>query len=298
MNDPRHDVRKAFEHQPPYRIPRGELWLGGKLFQKAGLEDTLQGHIALVKRLGQDVISLPISENVSVNKTTGYRSFSPKNLREAARLTDHFLMAIVDGPFQRLTEKHGLMKLLIGWVQGKTTVLNEYEEERNRVEHLLDRVLDVPVDAVIIAEDLAGEQGPLINPDEIRTFFAPFYTVAVAKSHNHGAYALLHSCGKITELLSQIDSCRFDGLAAIQHRANDLIALKAAYGSRFTIMAAIEADLLEVQKIPHASLAQYEKLLRSLASEGGFILCSSTGLYSGDFIERIQKLYGIADGLT
>jgi hypothetical protein len=43
---------------------------------------------------------------------------------------------------------------------------------------------------------------------------------------------------------------------------------------------------------------EYQRLIRSLVSDGGFILCSSSGLNSGDFLERIQELYRIADEIS
>jgi hypothetical protein len=60
-------------------------------------------------------------------------------------------------------------------------------------------------------------------------------------------------------------------------------------------MAGIDAEILEASEIPLSSLKEYERLIQFLSSGGGFILCSSSGLYSGDFLERIQELYRIAD---
>ena len=60
-------------------------------------------------------------------------------------------------------------------------------------------------------------------------------------------------------------------------------------------MAGIEAEILEAGEV--SGLKEYERLLRYLAAGGGFILCSSSGLYSGNSLERIQDLYRIADEL-
>ena len=86
-------------------------------------------------------------------------------------------------------------------------------------------------------------------------------------------------------------------MAAIQHRANDLISLKEKYGSSLTFMAGIEAEMLEAVEMSLSGLKEYRRLVRSLSQGGGFILCSSSGLYSGDFLERIHELYRIADEL-
>jgi hypothetical protein len=103
------------------------------------------------------------------------------------------------------------------------------------------------------------------------------------------------------QLITLIKRWRIDGLSSVQHRVNDLPALRNALGSPpgspLVIMAGIDAELL-VSNDPHPDvLKDFEEMITSLAFEGGLILCSSCGLYSGDFIERIQKIYAMADRL-
>lgn len=290
-------VKKAFNHQLTVRIPRGELWLGTDLFRKANLDDNLQNHLALIKRLGQDFLCLPLSDDISMKKALGYRYFSLQELEEASRMYDLFVMALIDGPFQRLAEKRGLMNVLTGWKRERPVLAQAYEKERAEVDVLIGRCLELSIDAVIIADDMAGERAPFVGPDDMLDLSAPFYVQAVSEIHSGHAYALLHSCGNITRLIPQLISFGFDGLAAIQHRINDLISLKEKYGSRLTLMAGIDADILEAGEISLSCLREYERLIWSLTPDGGFILCSSSGLYSGGFLERLQELYRIADEL-
>lgn len=290
-------VKKAFEHRFTGRPPRGELWLGTDLFKNANLEDNLEGHLKLIKRLGQDLLCLPISHDISMNKSLGYRYFSLKELEEASKISDLFIIAVIDGPFQRLAEKKGLVKILISWKRERHAVLKEYEKERAEVDILIKRCLELSVDAVIIADDVAGERSPFVDPDDIQDLFSPFYTQAVSEIHRGHSYALFHSCGNITMVIPQLIAYGFDGLAAVQHRTNDLISLKKQYGSRLTLMAGIDAEILEAGEMSISGLKAYERLILSLTPGGGFIICSCSGLYSGDFLERIQKLYRITDEL-
>jgi len=62
-------------------------------------------------------------------------------------------------------------------------------------------------------------------------------------------------------------------------------------------MAGIDAEILEAEEISPFALKEYERIVSSLAQGGGFILSSSSGLYSGNFLERIKELYRIADKL-
>jgi hypothetical protein len=289
-------VKKAFEHHSGDHLPRGELWLGTDLFKKANLEDNLRGHLALIERLGQDIVCLPLSDDLSIYKALGYKYFSLKELEEASKMNTFFLAALIDGPFQRLVDKKGLMKILAKWKQGKHEIAKEYEKERIEVDILIKRCLELSVDAIIIADDLAGERSPFIDPDDINALFSSFYVQAVSEIHRGQSYALFHSCGNITKLIPKIVSYGFDSLAAIQHRANDLISIKERYGSSLTLMGGIDAELLEARQMSSSSLEEYERLIRYLSPGGGFILCSSSGLYSRNFIERVQELYRMADG--
>jgi hypothetical protein len=289
-------VRKAFEHRLEDHLPRGELWLGTDLLNKANLEDDLRGHLALIEHLDQDILCLPISNGPSMNKALGYRHFCLKELEEASKINSFFLAALIDGPFQRLVDKKGLMGILAEWKRGRHEIAKEYDIERVEVDILIKRCLELSVDAIVIADDLAGERSPLIDPQDIQALFSPFYIQAVSEIHRNKSYALFHSCGNITRFIPQLVSYKFDGLAAIQHRANNLIAVKKKYGASLTLMAGIDAELLEAGQMSSSSLEEYERIIRYLSSGGGFILCSGSGLYSGNFIERVKELYRIADG--
>jgi len=81
-------VKKVLEHQSPNRLPRGELRLGTDLLRKANLGDNLEGHLALVRRLGQDILSFPISDDISMDKSFGYRYFNFKEFEEASKMDD------------------------------------------------------------------------------------------------------------------------------------------------------------------------------------------------------------------
>jgi hypothetical protein len=288
-------VQKAFEHRLTGRIPRGELWLGTGLLKKANLEDSLEGHLSLIKRLGHDILSLPLSTTSAMNETLGYRYFTLKELEHASQRDDVFVMAIIDGPFQRLVEKRGLMNVLAGWRQEQPVIVEAYEKERGAVDVLIRQCLALSTDAVVITDDVAAERSLFLDPHDIEDLFRSFYTAAVSEIHSAHAYALFHSCGNIQLFIPHLVAYGFDGLAAIQHQTNDLFSLKEQYGSRLTFMAGIEAEMLEPGGISVSGAEEYKRIIQSLAPGGGFILCSSSGLYSGDFLTKIQELYRVAD---
>jgi len=288
-------VKNAFEHRATDRLPKGELWLCTEVFKVAGLQDNLNGHLKIRENLGMDLLILPVSTQRDFNTDQGYRYFGLEDVKKASRNHDFFFGVLIDGPFQRLAAQKGLMQLLKSWVRDGQEIFNAYRNAAEDVDVLIKQCLEMEVGAVILADDIAGETNTYFHPREIERFFMPFYTKAVSSIHSSGAYAFLHSCGNITGIVTFLVSCGLDGLAALQAGANNLKGLKKEYGSRLTIMSGIDADLFLGNDLDDSVKAGYLDLIWGLSESGGFILCSSCGLYSGRFFNRLQELYLLAD---
>jgi hypothetical protein len=297
MGNARAIIQEVFAHRLPDRVPRGEVWLGPEVFARAGIADDLFGHLELIEQLGHDCLCLPFDPTLSRHPVLGYRYFNAQELGKAVGLKGPFVMAIVNGPWQRLVDRQGLLPCLTAWQRDREGVRAAYANEEKISLALVRECLDLSVDAVIIAEDVAEERALFFDVEEGQALFAPFYAEAIAHIHDGDAYALFHSCGKINLLIPHLLSFGFDGLAAIQHRANDLIAIKEQYGGALTIMAGIEGEMLVPGALSNVGREEFVRLVRALRSGGGFILCSGSGLYAGDFLERVQELYRIADGI-
>lgn len=275
--------------------PKGELWLGSDLLRAAGLEDDLEGHTALASHLGQHLVSFPVSEDPAESPDLGYRWFSPEDLAEASARTDLLTTALISGPFQRLSEKKGLMEVLYGWIREREGLLEAYSGECGRVEALIEECLRHCPGAVVVADDLAGDTGPFLRPSDMEEHFFGFYSRVAVEIRKGGAWPLFHSCGDIRKLIPGLLSCGFQGLAGIEHRANDLVSLRRGHGASFSLMGGIDAALLESERLSPDDLSGYKELVRAFSRDQGLILCSSSGLYSGRFFTRILELYETAD---
>jgi hypothetical protein len=291
MTGPVNKVKAAFQHTQTENVPKGELWLGTDLLKEAGFEDDLSGHIKLIEYLKQDMICLPIAHEPSMNKNLGYRYFSVSDADEALKTADLFVVTIIDGPFQRLVEKKGLVEVLSLWMKKRNDFSSLYEKERAIAEELLYRCLDASVHGVIIADDMAGDSSTFMNPRHIDTFFTPFYSQATQKIHDAAAVALFHSCGAISAIVPTLLSNGFDGLAAVQHRINDLISLKLQYKSRLILVGGIDGEMLQKEELSSDDMEEFKNLVKNISRNGDFVLSSACGLYSGQFLKRIQYIY-------
>ena len=275
-------------------LPKGEVWLGCRLLERAGLKDTVENHILLAQRLGQDVVCLSICDVPANKPDLGYRYFAPGDLADAAVASDIPVLAVIDGPFQEMVNKVGMMQVLTDWIRNLQTLYGVYEAEKKGALDTIGQCLDLGVDGIVLADDFSTERGPLVNPADIDNMCRDFYAHAVAAAHGAGVPLLLHCCGNLSQLVEIFKAWRIDGFAAIQSNLNNLTDFYEKMGANVMIMAGIESVMLETDQPPQQSLKSLGQVVASLASTGNFVLGSSCGLYDGAFLDRIQRLYEIA----
>jgi uroporphyrinogen decarboxylase len=288
-------VKAALDHQNQQTLVRGELWVGRRPFQELRIDNSLAGHLRLRNRLGMDLLFLPVSVPDFSFSSMDYQRFSVTEIEEAVKISNLFVAVIVDGPFQRLVEKQGLLPLLAELKDDEKGVTGRFDEEAADIAALLKECLALNVGAVVVADDLAYQHSTYISPDDSEKLLGSIYSDAVTCIHAGGAYALFHSCGNITALLPQLVACGFDGLAACQSQCLDLVSLKRVYGSQLTFLSGMDADILEAGSLTASQKEEFVNRVMSLARGGGFILSSSCGLYSLNSLQRLEELYSILE---
>lgn len=282
-------LKSLLENRSQNGVPRGELWIGSAFLARAGLDDTLDNHFEIAALLGQDMVCLPVLERPERNVNMGYRYFEPRELCRGLRDRTRFLVAIIDGPFQRMVSQKGLMEVLMGWTEDRKSIMAAYADEETIACSLIEHCLEKGFDAIIIADDLAGEKAPFINPLELDTVCTPFYSRVVSSARAAGLLAFFHCCGNLTQLLPLIKSWKFNGLAAVQICKNDLDLLEREMGG--IVIGGIEAALLETDPPPTNEMEDLIRFVARFAKQGRLILSSSCGLYRSDFWERLPQIY-------
>jgi uroporphyrinogen decarboxylase len=282
-------LKSLLHSKGPHVVPRGELWIGSAFLACAGLADTLDNHFQIAAQLGQEMVCLPVLERPERNAQLGYRYFVPKELSRGLRDRTRFLVAIIDGPFQRMVNQRGLMPVLMSWTEEREETMAAYTQEQKIAMELIDRCLAKGVDAIILADDLAGEKAPFVNPLELDDVCTPFYVRAVASIRAAGSFVFLHCCGNLGQLVPLLKSWDFDGLAAIQIGKNDLDLLDKEIGG--LLIAGIEAALLETDVPEREEMENLQRFVARFAEQGRLILSSSCGLFSSDFWGRFQRVY-------
>lgn len=286
-----------FTPRPDRSLPRGELWLGTDVLSRAGLADSVDNHLRLADELSHDVVCFSVAEATDSKPALGYRYFTCPELGAAVKNGHQLVGAVVDGPFQELVNRMGLMPVLAGLARKRPALVTAYASEQARALTLIRKCLDQGVRLVVIADDLAAQQGPLFRPADLESLCGDFYTQAVQLIHDARARLFWHCCGNITLLIPLIKKWRFDGLAAVQHGTTHLPALSEALDHRLFIMSGVDNELLDADTPAPADLAAFKQVVTTLAPTGRLILGSSCGLYKGDYLPRIKNIYKMADRL-
>jgi len=290
MNTGKERVRAVFQGRSVSPPCRGELWLCERLFWAAQLKDDLEGHLQLWGKLEMDIVSLPITESPPPSPYA-YRCFQPEEIAQITANVPFAVAVIVDGPFQRLANKLGLVSLLASLRSDISIITNRFLDEADAVNHLIVSCTKPGIEAVVIADDIAYSQSTYLSQADIRRFLLPHYVQFLSRIHSDGSYALFHSDGNLTNLIPDLVAIGFDGIAVSQSECMDLVFLKRRWGHQLTIWGGVDQDLLDAKTLSPTQRDQFIATVKSLAQGGKFILGSSSGLYLDKHLENIRRIY-------
>jgi uroporphyrinogen decarboxylase len=285
------NIKDAFAHRMSERLPRGEFWIGASIFAERKIKDDVKAHVALCQEMGMDFISIPVDR--AEKSELSYRTFNPLKIQGAIE-SGLFVVAVLSGPFQRLVDKKDLRIVLADIAADPAGTRKAIEREAKAVNSLAQNCTDKGANAVMIAEDIAFDSGSFFSPTMFHDIFYPLYSKLVDNIHSHGASVVFHSCGNITNVTPDIISSRFDGLSC-QMECLDILLLKRTYGAQITLFTGLSREFLENKPLSSKQKRRFSQIMKGLGANGGFVLSSSSGLYSSNMAHNLRKLYCLAD---
>ena len=144
-----------------------------------------------------------------------------------------------------------------------------------------ERMIQAGVNVVVLGDDYADKNGPMMSPKHFKEFILPGLKRAVDNAHQAGAYVVKHSDGNIMPLLDMIVETGIDGLNPLEPPAGmDIARIKHEYGDRIAIVGNIDCGELlcsastdEVRRVTKETIAV-------AAPGGGYCLSSSNSIHS------------------
>lgn len=118
----------------------------------------------------------------------------------------------------------------------------------------------MPVDQLSVHEDMAGRSGPLLGPRQVREFILPYYRRIWDLLQERGARLFKQdSDGDMRTVIPAFLEAGINFMYPCEPAANmDIVALRAAYGTRLAFMGGIDKHVLRRSKAEIAAELEYK----------------------------------------
>jgi len=146
---------------------------------------------------------------------------------------------------------------------------------------LMRRMIRAGVEVVVLGDDYANKNGPMMSPKHFRQFIFPALKKVVAAAHEEGAYVVKHTDGNIMPLLDMIVEAGVDALNPLEPAAGMNIAeVKKLYGDKIALVGNIDCGELLCFGTPEQVRQTVKWTIEVAGDHGGFILSSSNSIHS------------------
>lgn len=183
---------------------------------------------------------------------------------------------------------------------GEEGLCISYYEEPEMVEDMLATMADtmvkiiervgsvVPVDNLIVHEDLAGKSGPLVGPNQISEFIAPYYQKVWDCARAYGARLFSQdSDGNMNPVIDAFLDCGVNCFYPCEPAAGmDIVKLREKYGKRIYIKGGLDKHTLRQDK--GAILAELEYKMSEPMLKGGTIFALDHRIPNGVSLENYR----------
>lgn len=323
---------KAINHQETDRVPRGELLIHqeiiNSLVPKAGLTEFERKKLALAK-LNMDFVvvepkTLYIEEAFGNNATDlwgrklikindcwvtagpaikeidqVYRyqfpqadSFDFTELKKWVSESNYFVFALLDGVFQGTANLLDFNQFLLSTMKNQEELQHLANAYGNLLCQIAGQALELGVHGLIIGDDMASSQGPLVSPKVMEKIFYSIYKKVLKRLNEFQKPIFLHCDGNIEFLLPHLVKMGFTGVHSLEPAAGmDLAAVKNRYGEELCLMGNIDPALLEQGDIELIKKT-IQTTIKIGSPGGGFILSTASGSLTKEMnLEGVLAMY-------
>ena len=144
---------------------------------------------------------------------------------------------------------------------------------------MIRRLVKLPrVFAILLCSDMAYTEGTMISPALLRRYLFPWIEEMVSVTHAAGMPFILHSDGRLYDVLEDLIAIGVDAINPIEPKAMDINVLKAEYAGRLAIFGNIDLGSTLVLGTPVDVKAEVRQRIRDLAPGGGYGVSSSNSI--------------------
>ena len=128
-------------------------------------------------------------------------------------------------------------------------------------------------------DDLGYKSSTMLAPDVLRKHVFPWYKKTVDVVHAAGKPFLLHSCGKLDDVMDDIIACGVDGKHSFEDVILPVAVAKKKWGGRIALFGGVDVDFL-ARSTPEAVKDYTKRILEACAPGGGYAAGSGNTITS------------------
>jgi uroporphyrinogen decarboxylase len=267
-------VWNALRKIKPDRTPRGEV-----LIEEGFLKEAAISREALLEELEADLITLPINYRSKVDWQYWCRQ-------------GYFTFALINGPFNTLVES-------LGWTRAAQWIVRNPAATRNFMAEYLKiardyaaHALDEGCEGLILGDDLAGQNGLLVDPAFLRKYYFPELRCWLKKIPVNSTPILFHGDGDVLDIITDLSNIGFWGLQGLQPDANMTMPnLPAELLHDWVWWGNMQFEGKLGLKDQTQLQTEAAQLCRQWREVPGYILGSSGGLYPSLPVDLVRAAY-------
>jgi len=192
----------------------------------------------------------------------------------------HFRIGHIPGFVFNVARKlRKLENYLCDLVMERANTERLHELVRTELLKNIERIASAHADAIMFPEDWGTQDRLMIDPAMWREIFKPEFATLVEAAHDRGLYVIMHSCGKMTDIIEDLIECGIDCLQFDQPRLHGIELLSERFGGRIAFWCPVDIQTTLQTRDASAIRAEAKLLIERLGGfDGGFI----AGYYSGN----------------
>ncbi len=191
---------------------------------------------------------------------------------QAAKHPELFRVAVVGDLWERASFLCGLDQLLLDLLERPGFVGELLDRIAEYNLGTLERIVTFRPHAIFLSDDYGLQRSLMMSPADWRRLVKPRLARLLAAARRHGCRTMLHSCGRVTEIIPDLIEIGLDILHPIQPEAMDSAGLKREFGRDLTFCGGVNTQQLLPGGTPEQVRAEVRRLATGMGRGGGYIL--------------------------